>query len=239
MPGAGVHGPMVRPFFNHGGVIPIVRTALGEIGGGGLWDLTLGPRTLIGSDTLLVALSYDGIIAGAADSTTFNGVAMTLANGITGGTLGNDYLTQIYYLRMMGVGTTGNVVADFTVGAVAPTNSAMLVIGVSGLRQVAASNDRNKAARGGPSTTQASGLTLATQQAREFIWGIIATSGPYLFDVLGAWDLPLTAGNRTGFLALDLKEAYYTAAAINTFQARVTGATSQRYMALCSTFRGA
>jgi hypothetical protein len=236
---------MVRPFYNRGGSVPIIRTFLDRIGTRnllGVPSLTLGPLVLGATHTLLVALAYDQFASGALDVTTFNGNPMNLAASVVDGALA-DYNHLIYYLPMLGVATTANLVADFSTGVVNPKNAAMIAIRVSGLQQAPLANDQNQTnAPPGPSGTQDSGFTANTAWAREFVWGSIMTNGAYPGDVAGLWTAPLVAGQRIGttpFPAIDLKEGYFTASAIAAFRSRITGATSRTYSSICSTFRGA
>ena len=241
-PGAIGAGPATRPFFNRAaaGRAPLAPYSWGALGtsndynAGGVSDITVSGIECFAGETVLVALvlgnnsvDVDAITPLIAGNAPNNGITSWVYQG------GAKTLFQWWYYSAGGL--SGDVVVDFTGSTALPVIVAMLVSRVSSVNPPLAA-DKTKGAFG-TSTNQDSGLTPATAQAREFLWGTIGTNG-FGSDSLGTWQGSFTAGQRASDVnGIDLKEGYRFVNAISTYRSQVTGASNRAFRSLITTFK--
>lgn len=238
-PGAIGASPIVQPFLVRSGpAAPAVptRTLAGTNGQSGapLLSITLPGITITPGVALLVGFVYDNAIAVdsiqiSVDATMATGTAQVLYG------LGLNLAANIAWIGPDAFGAAGDLLIDFSGGTGFPLNCCLVACYVTDLMDPAI--DKTKAAAGGPSTTQDSGLTAATAQAKEFVWGIIGTDGVNT-DTIGTWQAGMAAGaNVSAGGVMQLKEGFQAVSAIGTYRAKVLGGTSRRFGAICATFK--
>lgn len=233
----------VRPFYNRqpvGAAETIVRTALGTAyeyeSGDPIETITISSLSLAATDTLLVATMHNNLFDADAYSITIDG--RYPGTDRIRATSGN-FAVIVWSLPMAGTPIVGqDLVLSFAGSTDYPSILAMLAIKVAGLRQSPAPFDR-AASAGATGSTQDSGYTSTVAQAHMFLWGIIGTEGSTA-DSLGTWDASWLAGQRAGGTFCDLKEASWIVnSAPTTYRARLTGATSRPYGAICAAYSAA
>lgn len=238
-PGAIGASAIVQPFLARstpsGPVFP-ERTLLGTAGQSGapLLSITLPGVTIPTGAALLVGFLYDNAIAVdffeiTVDATMPTGTAQLLYG------VGFNLAANVAWFDPQGFDVAGDLLIDFSGSSGFPLNACLVAILVSDLKSPAI--DRTKTAAGGPSTTQDSGLTAATAQAKEFVWGIIGTDGVNT-DTIGTWQAGMAAGaNVSAGGVFQLKEGFQSVNAVSTYRAEVLGGTSRRFGAICITFK--
>lgn len=241
MIGVGLVSPAVWPYYQRHpatGPPPMARTPLGTAAddSGAIEVVELGTVTLAAGETLLAATCYPSL----ADDQFELAVVGPLPAWTTLKYDGGNGLTIAVGWVAAGLAPYSGTLQYVWIAGDLPANAACLAVKVSSLNTTVP-HDKQATANGGfPSSgTQDSGLTGATSQAVEFIWGIIGTNGRNA-DTVGTWDAPLVAGQSIGTTGggVQIKEGYYLASGISNYRARVTGATARRWVARCDTFKG-
>ncbi len=234
---AALASSIVRPFYNRGasGPAPITFTPLGKNvqSGTPLMSLTINGISVSAGETLFAGIVY---------TPTIN-VSMVVDVGGAGlavSTLQLNFGTArrlvLCYITAAQAPYSGNLVFDFSSGIGFPTEASAVVSKVSQLK-LAAPIDKSKTASGAISGTQDSGLTAATTQATEFIYGLIGTMGVG-GDTVGNWQAGMAAGQSIGGPLTAIKEGWQAVSSIGTYRAEVTGATPRVWGARCDTFKG-
>ncbi len=247
MIGAGfIAGGPSRAFYNRrrSAVIPLAPDTWQGLGTtndlanvGGISDIQVPGLGIAKGETLFVCLECDGVVNVDNLNPTFAGQSLTSnGNFIIAGVSGIGII-PMYVGNNTGGDLVGTLDLDMTGSTALPTIACLLYSRVSTLNVAILSRDRLKGGTG-TSGTQDSGLSVATNQAKEFLWGNIGTNG-FAVDALGAWQTAFTAGQRASNVAgLDLKEGYRFVNAISTYRSEVTGATIRSYRSELSTYRG-
>lgn len=228
-----------RGYYNRrGGVVLPVRSPAGTASGTGAPLLTLNgpPVTVDVGETLLMGVVYDnaGLVDGA--NPDVGGAGLPWSTYALQYGIGLNLMLALYWFDNTITPYSGNVVMDFSTGTGFPLNCAFVLSKVTNLT-LGFFGDRFKTALGGPATDQDSGLTAATSQAREFIYGLIGTDGAGA-DAIGTWQAGMAAGQSAAAVGMQIKEGFQSVNAISTYRSRVTGATSRRFRSSCVTFLG-
>ena len=212
----GIGAPTAWPFFKRAGGPAVIRTVLGKNTAILSLTIQLNAINVAVGDMLMVGVVNDNRVLAGAPVVDLNGNNLNVDASRT-------YLTlrlEIHSLLIPAAVVLGTLTATW---AVAPTNSAMLAIKVSGL---VGTRKANLNPVGANTANPDSGTTAAYAAAKNFHFGCVGTVGNGA-DLLGVWQNAMTAGQRASQpaigppLGVDLKEGYRIPAAPVGAQANI------------------
>jgi hypothetical protein len=243
MIGAGIHGPAVRPFYNHGAAAP--ETIFKR---GGFWaasaftppvflTLTVPNVPAVAGDVLVCSCSFNANAGQILSSVDYGGDSVADDIGTVYGSV-VDHEADIATIPVT-VSGINNVI--FTLDGNTTSMVAVVTVWAGLLNATFDKFALSQVPPGLPGNPADSGLTPATTQAHELVVG--AMGEILALELAGAWQAPMVGVGDAGTGSVphpdQIKTGAYIVHAIGQQRAKYVGHTVADWAALCGTLKGA